>query len=140
MEKIRLQKFFTDAGVMSRRAAEKEIIDGRVRINGLVAQLGDRVDPELDTVEYKGKIIPYRSGELTYIMLNKPVGCITTADDEKGRKNVVELVSSLGKRVYHFTPSIAYLFTTVCTVPAGNAASWGCYILHEAGSSPMRCV
>ena len=100
MEKIRLQKFFTDAGVMSRRAAEKEIIDGRVRVNGLVAQLGDRVDPELDTVEYKGKIIPYRSGELTYIMLNKPVGCVTTADDEKGRKNVVELVSSLGKRVY----------------------------------------
>ncbi|MBQ4327394.1 MAG: rRNA pseudouridine synthase [Clostridia bacterium] len=100
MEKIRLQKFFTDAGVMSRRAAEKEIIDGRVRVNGLVAQLGDRVDPELDTVEYKGKIIPYRNGELTYIMLNKPVGCVTTADDEKGRKNVVELVSSLGKRVY----------------------------------------
>ena len=100
MEKIRLQKFFTDAGVMSRRAAEKEIIDGRVRVNGLIAQLGDRVDPKLDTVEYKGKIIPYRSGELTYIMLNKPVGCVTTADDEKGRKNVVELVSSLGKRVY----------------------------------------
>ena len=100
MEKIRLQKFFTDAGVMSRRAAEKEIIDGRIRVNGLVAQLGDRVDPELDTVEYKGKIVPYRSGELTYIMLNKPVGCVTTADDEKGRKNVVELVSSLGKRVY----------------------------------------
>lgn len=100
MEKIRLQKFFTDAGIMSRRAAEKEIIDGRVRVNGLIAQLGDRVDPELDTVEYKGKIIPYRSGELTYIMLNKPVGCVTTADDEKGRKNVVELVSSLGKRVY----------------------------------------
>ena len=100
MEKIRLQKFFTDAGVMSRRAAEKEIIAGRVRVTGLVAQLGDRVDPELDTVEYKGKIIPYRNGELTYIMLNKPVGCVTTADDEKGRKNVVELVSSLGKRVY----------------------------------------
>ena len=69
MEKIRLQKFFTDAGVMSRRAAEKEIIDGRVRVNGLIAQLGDRVDPELDTVEYKGKTIPDRSGELTYIIV-----------------------------------------------------------------------
>ena len=100
MEKIRLQKFFTDAGIMSRRAAEKEIADGRVRVNGITAQVGDKVDPELDKVEYKGKIIPYRVSEFTYIMLNKPVGCVTTADDEKGRKNVVELVSSLGKRVY----------------------------------------
>ena len=100
MEKIRLQKFFTDAGIMSRRAAEKEIADGRVQVNGITAQVGDKVDPELDTVEYKGKVIPYRVSEFTYIMLNKPVGCVTTADDEKGRKNVVELVSSLGKRVY----------------------------------------
>ena len=100
MEKIRLQKFFTDAGIMSRRAAEKEIADGRVRVNGAVAQVGDKVDPELDVVEYKGKVIPYRECGFTYVMLNKPVGCVTTAEDEKGRKNVVELVSSLGKRVY----------------------------------------
>ncbi len=100
MEKIRLQKFFTDAGIMSRRASEKEIADGRVRVNGIVACVGDKVDPELDVVEYKGHVIPYRKGEFTYIMLNKPVGCVTTSDDEKGRKNVLELVSSLGKRVY----------------------------------------
>ncbi len=85
---------------MSRRAAEKEIAGGRVRVNGITAQVGDKVDPELDVVEYKGKVISYRKGEFTYIMLNKPVGCVTTADDEKGRKNVVELVSALGKRVY----------------------------------------
>ena len=100
MEKIRLQKFFTDAGIMSRRAAEKEIADGRVKVNGMVAQVGDKVDPELDRVEYKGKVITYRSSDFTYVMLNKPVGCVTTSDDEKGRKNVVELVASLGKRVY----------------------------------------
>lgn len=100
MEKIRLQKFFTDAGIMSRRAAEKEIANGNVRVNGIPAQVGDKVDPTLDIVEYKGKIISYRNLEFTYIMLNKPVGCVTTADDEKGRKNVVELVSSIGKRVY----------------------------------------
>ncbi len=85
---------------MSRRAAEGEISLGRVKVNGVVASLGDKVDPELDTIEYKGKTIPYRRGELTYIMLNKPVGCVTTADDEKGRKNAVQLVASLGKRVY----------------------------------------
>lgn len=100
MEKIRLQKFFTDAGVMSRRAAESEIAQGRVKVNGVIARTGDKVDPELDTVEYRGKKIPYRSGGFTYIMLNKPVGCVTTADDEKGRKNAVQLVSSIGKRVY----------------------------------------
>ncbi len=85
---------------MSRRAAEGEISLGRVKVNGVVANLGDKVDPEIDTVEYKGKKIPYRRGELTYVMLNKPVGCVTTSDDEKGRKNAVQLVSSLGKRVY----------------------------------------
>ena len=100
MEKIRLQKFFTDAGVMSRRAAEKEIADGRVRVNGVLAQVGDKIDPELDVVEYKGRVVPYRASGYTYIMLNKPVGCVTTADDEKGRKNVIELVSTLRKRVY----------------------------------------
>ncbi len=100
MEKIRLQKFFTDAGIMSRRAADREIAEGRVKVNGSVAVIGDKVDPELDTVEYKGKKIPYRHGELTYIMLNKPVGCVTTADDEKGRKNAVQLVRELGRRVY----------------------------------------
>ncbi len=100
MEKIRLQKFFTDAGIMSRRAAEREIADGKVKINGTVAALGDKVDPETDTVEYKGKKLKYRSGSHTYIMLNKPVGCVTTANDEKGRMNAVRLVSSLGKRVY----------------------------------------
>ena len=88
MEKIRLQKFFTDAGIMSRRAAEKEIADGRVRVNGITAHVGDKVDPELDTVEYKGKVIPYRVSEFTYIMLNKPRGIVCTAADEKGRKNV----------------------------------------------------
>ena len=57
MEKIRLQKFFTDCGVLSRRAAEEEIKAGHVRVNGAVASLGDKIDPEVDVVEYKGRRI-----------------------------------------------------------------------------------
>ena len=57
MEKIRLQKFFTDCGVLSRRAAEAEIAAGKVKVNGEIAETGQKIDPETDTVEYKGKII-----------------------------------------------------------------------------------
>ena len=61
MEKIRLQKYFTDCGVLSRRAAEEEIKMGRVKVNGIRAELGDKIDPESDKVEYKGKqILPQR--------------------------------------------------------------------------------
>ena len=57
MEKIRLQKYFTDCGVLSRRAAEEEIKMGRVKVNGIRAELGDKIDPELDVVEYKGQLL-----------------------------------------------------------------------------------
>ena len=86
MEKIRLQKYFTDCGVLSRRAAEEEIKAGKVRVNGVTAQLGDKVDPENDIVEYKGKRIEApKNSDLVYILLNKPCGIVTSAKDEKGR-------------------------------------------------------
>lgn len=101
MEKIRLQKIFTDAGIMSRRAAEKEIADGKVTVNGSVAALGDKADAENDIIIYNGKQI---GGAVkrhhTYIMLNKPMGYVTTMKDEKGRKNVTELTSDAGERLY----------------------------------------
>lgn len=101
MEKIRLQKFFTDAGVCSRRAAETMISEGRVAVNGAAASLGDRADPAADTVTLDGKVIAYPLGkEHTYIMLNKPMGVVTTASDEKGRTAVTSLVSDCGVRVY----------------------------------------
>lgn len=100
MEKIRLQKFFTDNKIMSRRSAEKVIEAGNVKINGTIAKLGDKVDPENDIVEYNGKIIKNNSSTKKYIMLNKPLGYVTTTSDEKGRPTVLELVSDLGERVY----------------------------------------
>ncbi len=100
MEKIRLQKFFTDMGIMSRRASEKVILAGNVKINGITATLGDKVDPQNDTVIYNGKIIKPQEQNKRYIMLNKPLGYVTTANDEKGRETVLSLVSNLDERVY----------------------------------------
>lgn len=101
-EAIRLQKYFTDCGVLSRRAAEAEIAAGRVRVNGEVAHVGDKINPATDRVEWNGKPIrPTTAGaKHVYIMLNKPRGYVTTAKDEKGRKTVTDLVSSVGTRVY----------------------------------------
>ena len=100
MEKIRLQKYFTDCGVLSRRAAEEEIKMGKVKVNGTRAELGDKIDPELDVVEYKGKrIMPRKEDKMVYILLNKPAGVVTSAKDEKGRICVTDLVKC-GTRVY----------------------------------------
>ncbi len=100
MDKIKLQKYFTDCGVLSRRAAEDEIRAGKVKVNGRLAELGERIDPEHDTVEYRGRIISRRqdAGHV-YVMLNKPRGIVTSLHDEKGRPCVGDLVSC-GVRVY----------------------------------------
>lgn len=80
---------------MSRRAAEAEIQNGKVKVNGEIATLGQKIDPECDTVEYKGKKICMPSGEKICIMLNKPRGIVTTSSDEKGRADVTQLCSDL---------------------------------------------
>ena len=95
----RLQKLISASGLMSRRAAEEAIASGRVTVNGVKAGLGDKADPELDRVAVDGRLLPRNEAKL-YIMLNKPRGYVTTLHDEKGRKNVTELVRDLGSRVY----------------------------------------
>ena len=88
---IRLQKVLAQAGLGSRRACEELIAARRVRVNGDVADLGRRVDPEVDAVEVDGARIGVRSG-LVHYLLNKPSGVITTASDPQGRPTVVDLV------------------------------------------------
>ncbi len=92
MEKIRISKYFTDCGVMSRRAAEEEIKQGKVTVNGHVAELGEKIDPDTDEVVWRGKTVKLAAdGEKICVMLNKPRGIVCTASDEKGRRNVTDL-------------------------------------------------
>ena len=95
----RLQKILSARGICSRRKAEEYISAGRVCVNGVVAQLGDSADAEVDEIMLDGKIIP-SAQEYVYIMLHKPRGYVTTLSDEKGRKNAAELVADCGTRVY----------------------------------------
>ncbi len=98
---VRLNKYFTDCGILSRRAAEEEIISGKVKVNGKIAELGQKINPKKDTVEYKGEIIkPRNTKRFTYVMLNKPCGYLTTMSDDRGRKTVAELVKDVKTRVY----------------------------------------
>ena len=100
MEKIRLQKYVSDAGLMSRRAAEAEIEAGHFSVNGHVAFLGIKVNPREDHITYKGKKIVFEKREYTYIMLNKPRGYLSSTQDDRGRKCVVDLLSDVSARVY----------------------------------------
>ncbi|CAN5556060.1 pseudouridine synthase [soil metagenome] len=88
---VRLQRVLAERGWGSRRVCEDLIADGRVTVNGEVAVLGRRVDPEHDLVEVDGAPVGTRPG-LVYYLLNKPVGVVTTAKDPEGRATVVELV------------------------------------------------
>ena len=87
----RLQKVLARAGIGSRRHCEELIADGRVTVNGDVAELGRRVDPEQDQVAVDGVVIGVRPG-LVHYLLNKPRGVVTTAADPEGRPTVIDLV------------------------------------------------
>ncbi len=100
METLKLQKYIASCGVMSRRAAENEIATGKVTVNGVIAPIGLRVDPETDIVCIKGKRVLPRTSAHTYIMLNKPFGYVTTMKDDKGRLSVADLLHGINARVY----------------------------------------
>ena len=87
----RLQKLLARAGIGSRRACEELIAAGRVTVDGEVARLGARADPERQRVELDGVPVIVRD-DLVYYLLNKPVGVVSTADDPQGRTTVLDLV------------------------------------------------
>jgi 23S rRNA pseudouridine2605 synthase len=97
--KERLQKYMAESGIASRRKSEELIAAGKVRINGRMAQLGDKVDPKHDKISVSGKRV-IKQSKAVYIMLNKPRGYITTMSDERDRKCVAQLVSDIKIRVY----------------------------------------
>lgn len=87
----RLQKVLARAGYASRRRVEELIAEGRVRVNGEIAVLGRRVDPDHDVIDVDGGLVPVRVGTV-YYLLNKPAGVVSTAADTHGRPTVVDLV------------------------------------------------
>jgi len=99
VEKIRVQKILSDCGIASRRKAEDLITQGRVRVNGKVAVLGDKADLSKDKITVNGRRVTAIKSKI-YIMLHKPRGFVTTMSDEMGRKCVAELVENVGRRVY----------------------------------------
>ena len=100
MKEIRLQKYISDAGIMSRRAAEEQIKNGNVSVKGHLAELGMKINPASDIVTIKGKRIAYEKREYTYIMMNKPRGYLSSTSDDRGRKCVTDLLQGIDARVY----------------------------------------
>lgn len=98
--KERLHKVLAHAGVASRRAAERMILDHRIRVNGsLVLALGTQVDPAADRIEVDGRPLVRGEATLHYVALNKPSGVVSTAHDPDGRPTVVELIHAT-QRLY----------------------------------------
>ena len=95
----RLQKLIARAGVCSRRTAEELLAAGRVTVNGVAAQLGDKADAETDVIAIDGTAIAFAEPSV-YLMLNKPRGYVTTLRDELGRATAAELVADCGVRVF----------------------------------------
>lgn len=89
----RLQKFLARNGVDSRRKCEQYILEGKVSVNGdIVKKLGEKINPEVDIVKFNGKIVQNNKDELVYILLNKPVGYVTTVKEQFNRKKVTDLI------------------------------------------------
>ena len=95
----RLQKLIARAGICSRRTAETLLTAGRVTVNGVAAQLGDKADAETDVIAIDGTAIAFAEPSV-YLMLNKPRGYVTTLRDELGRATAAELVADCGVRVF----------------------------------------
>ena len=100
MEEIRLQKFLANSGIASRRKCEEFIIQGKVKVNGkVVTQLGIKINPEKDEILFNEKKIKNQNEEKIYILLNKPIGYVTTAKDQFNRPTVLDLIKGIDERI-----------------------------------------
>ena len=97
---MRLQKFLAEANVASRRKSEEIILEGRVKVNGeVIKSLGTKVESEKDVVFVDNKEVKIEEN-LIYVILNKPLNCVTTVKDQFGRKSVLDYVSEIKERIY----------------------------------------
>lgn len=95
----RIQKLIAQAGLASRRQAELLLEQGRVQVNGRVARLGDKADPERDKIVVDGKLLP-RAEVKTYLLLNKPLGYVTTLKDPQGRPTIRRFLRDISQRLF----------------------------------------
>lgn len=93
MEKIRINKFLAELGVGSRRAIDKMIEEKRIKVNGVLAESGIKVDKS-DKISVNGKLLEFEKKKKVYFILNKPKRVLSTAKDERGRKTVVDLIDT----------------------------------------------
>lgn len=97
---MRIQKYLADCGVASRRASEKIVEQSRVMVNDVVAVIGQDVDENSDIIKVDGNIVK-RADKKIYIMLYKPIGVVSTSDDDRGRKTVIDLIKTdINERVF----------------------------------------
>jgi len=114
MAEERLQKILSQAGVASRRQAEKIIVEGRVTVNGTaVTELGSKADLDRDHIKVDGRLVrPPKN--LVYVALNKPDSTVTTVSDPQGRATVMDLLRGVKERVYPVAGSITTVKACCC--------------------------
>ena len=100
MGMMRLQKYLAECGIASRRKCEEFIANGLVKVNGeIVTEAGVKVDPLVDHIEFRNVKVEIKPEEKVYVMLNKPVGYVTSVQDEKGRSTVMDLLKDIPQRI-----------------------------------------
>ena len=92
MEEVRLQKYLADCGIASRRKAEELIEAGEILVNNQIAVLGQKVIVGKDEIKYNGKVVEKKNQDFVYILLNKPIGYVTTVKDQFNRDTVLDLI------------------------------------------------
>lgn len=91
----RLQKYLAEAGIASRRKCEEYILQGKVKLNGkIVTELGTKINKDIDKVEFEDKLIKKENNKKVYILLNKPIGYVTTTKEQFGREKVLDLIKT----------------------------------------------
>lgn len=96
---IRLQKYLANNGIISRRKAEEAILEGKVKVDGkVITELGTKINPTISKVEYEGKLVKIEE-EKVYILLNKPIGYVTTIKDQFNRDIVTDLIKGVNVKL-----------------------------------------
>lgn len=100
MEDIRLQKFLANCGIASRRKCEEYILNGQVKVNEkTITELGNKINPDVDKIYFNDKLVENKNKKYVYILLNKPIGYVTTAKDQFNRDTVLDLIKGVNERI-----------------------------------------